>query len=144
MIKYMKIKVNKPTVVDVKYLKVNIEDVDYGSWELNFCGLCSIEQHPFHTNKYNIEFSVELETGKVLGWENGNTLTTFDKVRDGGRYALCDADFNEIVSYEGYVPKMLDRLGDGYGDYLQFTIDKNGFIENWDVSFREFDCEWVS
>lgn len=140
----MKVKVMKPTIVDVKYLKVNIEDVDYTSWELNFCGLDYMEQHPFHTNKHNIEFSIELETGKVLGWENGKTLTTFDKVRDQGTYTLCDADFNEVVSYEGYVPKMLDRRGDGYGDYLQFTINDKGYIENWEVSFREFDCEWVS
>jgi hypothetical protein len=39
---------------------------------------------------------------------------------------------------------MLDRRGDGYGDYMQFTINDTGYIENWEVSFKEFDCEWVS
>ena len=52
----MKIKIMKPTIVDVKYLKVNIEDIDYTSWELNFCELDYIEQHPFHTDEHNIEF----------------------------------------------------------------------------------------
>jgi hypothetical protein len=70
-------------------------------------------------------------------YENDNKLYT-------SIIPLNDADFNEIVSYEGYVPKMLDRRGDGYGDYLQFTINDNGYIENWEVSFKEFDCEWVS
>ena len=51
-------------------------------------------------------------------------------------------DFNEVVSYDGYVPKMLDRRGDGYGDYLQFFIDERGYIQNWEVSLNECGCEW--
>lgn len=140
----MKIKINKPTIADVKYLKAVIEGVDYHDWELNYNELETMEQHPFHTNKRNIEFAVELETGKVLGWAEGNRMETWDKVRDQGVYSLCDADFNEVVSYDGYVPKMLDRRGDGYGDYLQFVIDEKGYIQNWNVSLNEFDCEWVS
>ena len=93
----------------------------------------------------NTTWLIEHQTGTMYSvTKNGNTLTTFDKVCDIGTYTLCDADFNEVVSYEGYVPKMLDRQGDGYGDYLQFTINDKGYIENWDVSFRDFDCEWVS
>ena len=140
----MKIKINKPTIADVKYLKAVIEGVDHRDWELNYNELETMEQHPFHTNKRNIEFSVELETGKVLGWAEGNRMETWDKVRDQGVYSLCDADFNEVVSYDGYVPNMLDRRGDGYGDYLQFVIDEKGYIQNWKVSLNEFDCEWVS
>lgn len=140
----MKIKINKPTIADVKYLKAVIEGVDYRNWELNYNELETMEQHPFHTNERNIEFAVELETGKVLGWAEGNRMETWDKVVDQGVYSLCDADFNEVVSYDGYVPNMLDRRGDGYGDYLQFVIDEKGYIQNWKVSLNEFDCEWVS
>lgn len=140
----MKVKVLKPSIVDVKYLKVRIDNIDIRDWELNYNPIESMEQHPFYSNKKSIEFAIELETGKVLNWCQGNRLETWDKVVDEGVYTLCDSDFNEVVGYDGYVPKMLDRRGDGYGDYLQFIIDENGYILNWEVSFKEFDCEWVS
>ena len=41
----------------------------------------------------------------------------------------------QIVSYdcgEYYVPGWLDEVGDGYGDYLQITINGDGTIKDWD------------
>ena len=137
----MRLKIMQPTIVDVKYLKVRIERFDYHDWTINYNELESPEQHPFYVGKNTIEFAVDVETGKVLGWNGNNRLETFDKVVDEGIYSLCDKDFNTIVSYDGYVPKMLDRKGDGYGDYLQFVVNEDGYIENWVPSFKEFDCE---
>jgi len=40
--------------------------------------------------------------------------------------------------HDGYVPDFLDRLGDGYNDFIQIDIDvKTGKILNWDVKMAE-------
>jgi hypothetical protein len=38
---------------------------------------------------------------------------------------------NIIDEYEGYVPNILEINENGYGDYLNFTINEDGSILNW-------------
>ena len=37
----------------------------------------------------------------------------------------------KVDEYEGYVPDLMSLDEDGYGDYMNLTINKDGFIENW-------------
>ncbi|MBF1490742.1 MAG: hypothetical protein HXN77_09620, partial [Prevotella pallens] len=37
----------------------------------------------------------------------------------------------EIISVDSYVPEVLCPKGEGYGDYIIMTVDKDGFIKDW-------------
>ena len=52
-------------------------------------------------------------------------------------YSLYDENGNEIVRYNGYVPNCIGE--GGYGDYLEFEIDENGYIVDW--FFAKSDLE---
>ena len=75
---------------------------------------------------------IEIDTGKIIGWEKGKTGDMSLKVVDEGSYILIDSNDNEVLSItEGYVPNKLLPPTNGYGDYVKFIIDENGFITNW-------------
>lgn len=77
---------------------------------------------------------IEIATGQIQNWPHGTTAHTHYKVCDDGSYYLRDAEGNTVGAIEDdYVPSILDPTRDGYGDYLIFNIDVNGFIENWKV-----------
>lgn len=50
---------------------------------------------------------------------------------DGGHYTLLDQDNNEVISVYSYVPKLLCPEDDGFGDYINFDVDADGFIKGW-------------
>lgn len=81
---------------------------------------------------------IELETGKIVNWEQGKTANVHYKVCDAGTYTLLDDDINTIKSIDGYVPKIMYPKENGFGDYIIMDIDKNGFIQNWEVNLKEF------
>ena len=79
---------------------------------------------------------IDVNEGKILDWTPGFCLNTGFKVCDQGVYVYSNQDESQqIVSYdcdEYYVPRWLDEVGDGYGDYLQITINGDGTIKDWD------------
>ena len=79
---------------------------------------------------------IDVNEGKILDWTPGFCLDTQFKVCDQGVYVYSNQDESQqIVSYdcdEYYVPGWLDEVGDGYGDYLQITINGDGTIKDWD------------
>lgn len=79
---------------------------------------------------------IDVNEGKVLDWPEGFVLDTGFKVCDQGVYVYSNYDeAQQIISTdcgEYYVPNWLDSLGDGYGDYLQITINGDGTIQDWD------------
>ncbi len=87
------------------------------------------------------EITVDLDTGKILGWPEGVTAETHYKVCDAGVYRVLDADRVCIAEKDGYVPSMLSPGGDGYGDYVIMKIDGSGQIENWRADLSYFDGE---
>lgn len=145
----MKVKVNKPWVTDVYYLEVMVpssclypEDFALNGNEVD------IEKLPLF-NEYEkcLHFYVSLHNGKVMDWPENKkvTLETWAKIVDVGRYWLASASFLErvIESKSHYVPNMLDTRGDGFGDYFQFKINENGYIENWNPDLSDFDVELI-
>lgn len=75
---------------------------------------------------------IEIGTGKVLNWPLGATLDLHDwKIVDEGTYQIKDRQGNLIVGYSGYVPSCFAIDDNGFGDYLEFEIDKNGNIPDW-------------
>ena len=45
----------------------------------------------------------------------------------------------EIISIDGYVPKMMSPKEEGYGDYVIMDVDCDGKIDNWKVDFSDFE-----
>lgn len=77
---------------------------------------------------------IDVDSGKVMNWPEGlGSCSFYDiKIVDTGYYKLLDADSNEVVSYEGYVP---DCIGE-WGDYLNFEII-DGVINDWEFGEKD-------
>lgn len=127
--------------VPVKYLNASMGVRYWEDGRVN--GVDEGEDNPKMPLKSNDtwEITVDLETGKILGWPEGVTAETNYKVCDAGIYRALDAERVCVVEKDGYVPKMLSPGGDGYGDYVIMKIDGDGQIENWRADLSYFDDE---
>ena len=76
--------------------------------------------------------TIELATGKVVGWPEGFAADIHYKVCDSGVYWLLDADGKRIAERDGYVPGDFLCHGDnGYGDYIIMAIGPDGQIADY-------------
>ena len=87
-----------------------------------------------------LKLFIELETGHVVNWptEFGEFDFHDAKIVDGGIYTLMKStEPNENdLGYDGYVP---DCLGHGgWGDYLEFEVDANGNIKDWEFTNDDY------
>jgi hypothetical protein len=83
---------------------------------------------------------IELETGKILNWEQGKVADIHYKVCDAGCYYLKDSECETVLSIEDdYVPSILCPEENGYGDYIIMKVDENGQIANWKVDISDFE-----
>jgi len=73
--------------------------------------------------------SVEIDSGIIINWPQGQTLDLYMKVCDEGIYKLFDADWNELACVDGYVPHGI--VPGKYGDYVELKINEFGIITNW-------------
>ena len=84
---------------------------------------------------------IDVKEGKIRDWPDGFILkgTTW-KVCDQGVYVYSNEDESkQIVSKDCdlyYVPDWLDDEGDGYGDYIQITVNGDGTIDDWDETLK--------
>lgn len=75
---------------------------------------------------------IDLTTGKIEGWPENTIAAIHYKVCDAGRYALIDADGNEVCVKDGYVPHIMCPAKNGYGDYIIMQVGPDGAILNFD------------
>jgi len=76
--------------------------------------------------------TIELATGRVVGWPQGTTADIHYKVCDAGEYWLEDANGKRVKWTGDYVPNNLLAIGgEGYGDYIILKISAEGIIEGW-------------
>lgn len=66
-----------------------------------------------------------------MNCEKGFTADVHYKVCDDFQCDILDKDMDVIESYDGYVPKVMCPVDEGYGDYIIMDIDENGFIQDW-------------
>lgn len=86
--------------------------------------------------------TIELETGRVIGWPKGTIADINYKVCDEGRYWLECADGTRLKWKGDYVPTDLLAVGGyGYGDYIILKISADGMIEGWEEPELNGD-EW--
>ena len=81
---------------------------------------------------------IELETGRIVNWEQGTKADIHYKVCDDGIYTLVDALGNEVKTIEGYVPSLMSPKEKGYGDYIIMDVDESGVIQDWVPELSDF------
>ncbi|MGP5057591.1 hypothetical protein ACTXIV_02550 [Psychrobacter celer] len=75
---------------------------------------------------------IDIESGKVQDWNEGDVAEINNKVVDMGVYSILNKDGDEITVIEGdYVPDALQIDDEGYGDYVHITIQGDGHIKKW-------------
>ena len=77
---------------------------------------------------------INIETGRILNWQQGNTASVHYKVCDGFACCFTDNSSESILDYDGYVPSFMCLKGEPDGDYIIMDIDENGYIKDWDSS----------
>lgn len=143
----MKCIIRRPQEVEVKTLVAYLGDI-IEEFEIYYEGI-KIGKEEFASydelkDKYpsicgffdmdTIVLEIDVDSGKVLNWpeELGSCSFYNFKIVDTGYYKLLDADGNEVVSYEGYVPSCIGE----WGDYLNFEII-NGVINDWEFGEKD-------
>lgn len=130
----MILNVLRPVEINIAYLAVTIEDPRWDCFVINNQPNKDGIGHPWKTNSRNeLNFIVEVDTGKILSWKKGQKGIVEAKVCDSGTYKLLNSYFNTIVKAENcYVPNVFDIESDGYGDYMSFDVNEEGYIVGWD------------
>jgi len=120
----------KPITYDVKYVGFKVpaypEDFTYSETH-SFA-----EFNQFNENENTLECLIDINNGTIIGYTANMKIDIFDKCVDEGIYVLYDENMNVVCEYEGYVPNILEVNENGYGDYLNFTINPDGTIVNWE------------
>ena len=76
-----------------------------------------------------IVWNLNIKTGTIDDWDCGEVCINF-KVVDSGVYTLVE-NGKDLVTKEDYVPDFLQIDENGYGDYVEITVDENGHIYDW-------------
>jgi hypothetical protein len=84
---------------------------------------------------------IELETGKIVNWQQGVKAEIHYKCCDDGTYKLLDENKEVIKEIEGYVPGIMCPKENGYGDYVIMDIDESGQIQDWECDLSDFTEE---
>ena len=91
-----------------------------------------------------IKLTIDLKKKKLLGWKNGqDKFAFFVKAVDTGTYIVRNSDGDVLYRRDGYVPNGVVPPHDGYGDYIDFTINEDGSLSGWydydKVDFTDFE-----
>lgn len=133
----MKITVIEKKEVEVKYLQV---DAGVRYWEDSILnGKPDVDGDMPCREEGKWQPLINLETGMVENWVIGYTADLHYKVCDEGKYALLDANKNEVKRIDGYVPDIMCPHGGGYGDYIIMHIDEVGYIGSFRPLLDEFE-----
>lgn len=141
----MKTYIEQPVEVEVKYLyvypgdRLEAEDIEFDS--KGFECLEEIKEvYPTlftkiqsSNSKQEFCLCIDVDTGYIVNWPL-NVSANFRSVKivDEGTYVLRDDNDKEIHTHEYcYVPNCLQIEDNGYGDYFEFTVNKDGYINNW-------------
>lgn len=138
----MQVEIIKTEMVDVKYVSfeipVSIEDFEFEETDkdtLNKFFETDIFSREKEDKYDTINVMIDVDTKKLVGWlETNDIVSIFAKVRDEGIYRYYDKDKNVVLEKENeYVPDFLQVEEDGFGDYLNMTITKEGVIEKFNI-----------
>ena len=116
----MKVTVIKKEEVEIKFVSIDINPRHLDE-----------EEKPvplIHGERWNV--IVDIDTGKIRDWPQGEEREYYWKICDAGSYHLLDEDERIQLSINNnYVPNNL--LPGEWGDYLDLKINGEGVITNW-------------
>ena len=157
----MKITILKPVEFETKFLKIKAgvrypEDSDFievkmddeGNEYKNYISddeenpkmpFMEVEYDKYGHKSFYWQPTIDLENGVIVNWPKGVEVHVFYKVCDDFRCTVYDETDNEVLQYKGYVPDFMSIEDDGFGDYIDMVVDKNGFIKDW-----EFDNDSIN
>ncbi len=128
----MDFKITEEKTINVSYLRVSVGARYYEDAKLN--GIEDAEKKmPCIIENYWCPL-IDIDSGRILNWEEGNKADLHYKVCDNGKYSLMNAYFEVLKDFTGYVPSIMSPNGESFGDYIIMKIDEKGFIENWNPS----------
>lgn len=132
---------------DVKYLRIDVGPRYWEDSEINNESDISYEEQkkgiqprmPFaifyediaktrKSDSYRWNVTIDLTELKIVDWPIGVEARVFYKVCDDGTYYLLDENKNILEEKNCYVPEILSYIENGYGDYIDMYIDKNGYL----------------
>ena len=122
------IKVEKE--VDIKTLKVTIDEPGWEDATVNDIEDTDGDRMPCRNGNSWCPI-IDIDTGIIRNWIKGTIADIHYKVCDSGIYELLDAEGNEIIKDENYVPSIMCPEGEGYGDYIKMKVNADGQICNW-------------
>lgn len=153
----MKCTIKRPVEVNVKYLIAVLParaveslfyEIVYQEGTIDWCGkvysdiysLC--EDYPdiftFKNEEIGIQLQIDIDEKKVVNWSKNCPLEFYDiKIVDEGEYTLLDDKEEVIATYQGYVPECIGE--GGYGDYLEFEIDRDCNIIGFKFNTTQFE-----
>ena len=81
---------------------------------------------------------VDIDTGVIENWPQGDAREMHVKVCDAGVYTLLDDTGEKVKKLSGYVPHGV--VPGSYGDYVELKIDESGKVINWpkNIDFSDF------
>ena len=138
MIKYLKFKME----IDYWVRDFSVGGHNYDLWEDGSEWEAFRRDCSFMIEGDSVMLLIDVSNGKVANWKEGidGEFTTV-KIVDRGSYQLLDENMAVLCGYDGYVPDLLGIVEKSWGDYLEFRIGKDCFIEDWrcnDTLLKEF------
>lgn len=96
---------------------------------------------PYKRKTWRWRFEIDVETGKIKDWPADVKAESYYKVCDDCKLEYFE-DGKYICNNDGnwYVPDCLCLNDEGYGDYMDLTINADGTIEKWSVERVE---NWI-
>lgn len=137
----MKIKITERKEVDVKYL---LAEVGARYWEdATVNGIEDVKGDLIPCREGGMwKPLIDLDSGKIVNWEQGKTANVHYKSCDNNVFHLLDKNKNMVKSTEGYVIEMMSPEENGYGDYVIMTINEDGIIKNFKADFWQLYISW--
>lgn len=134
----MKFKIKVMQEIQVKYLKAECQVRCWEDSTLNGKDDVNANMPCAEGNLWSP--IINLETGQIINWEEGNEASIHYKICDQGNYYLLDDNQQVVTSVEGnYVIDMMSPREKGWGDYVIMDIDKDGLIDKWKVDLDDFE-----
>ena len=137
----MRITVIEKKEVEVKFIKVSATVRYWGDAEINGE---SDEEGVLTPFRNNTEWCpvIDIEKGTVVDWPEGMVARFHFKICDAGSYYLLDSEMNVCATIDNnYVPSGLCHGDTGFGDYIIFSVNKDGSIV--DYSNKIDPDDWI-
>ena len=119
----------KPVEVEIKYLKVQVPN-EYDESGFSDEGYEKYCKSLSEDKEYWCPL-IDIDNGHIVNWVEGLSCDIFFKPVDEGVYTFLGENNVEHLKHEGYVPNFLGINSQSYGDYIDLSVNSEGYIIGW-------------